>query len=251
MVELAAVADAIEQMTEGRIAAGEMPTWGDLRRKMQQIAEAHGEWAGIPLPVEDLPLILEPRYPWAGLGQIHRSPEEKLPGDDEFEVVNHWYSTHRGVEVWVVRREGRSHAVMFPTYGAVRLQYVIKTLGCCTAWDLGAELAAQGRLGELLKPTQMKQYLLTGTFLESSQRSGVFYLFRRCRPTVAMSSVDGSMHLLTTLCLHPIGHYEGTYAGAMVPTDDVIAHLLLMRADEHKYWAKANHHPAWSPVAGV
>jgi hypothetical protein len=98
----------------------------------------------------------------------------------------------------------------------------------------------------------MKYYLLIGMFLETSKRSGVTYLFRKLAPTVATKAgPDDEMRVLTTLCLHPIGHYENTPCGVMVPTDDVIAHLLLMRGDEAKFWAKANHHPAWTKAARV
>jgi hypothetical protein len=51
--------------------------------------------------------------------------------------------------------------------------------------------------------------------------------------------------------MHPIGYYRGTWAGAMAPTDDVIAHLMMMRADEHMYWRRAKQHPAWDPLCGV
>jgi hypothetical protein len=37
----------------------------------------------------------------------------------------------------------------------------------------------------------------------------------------------------------------------MCPTDEVIAHLLLMRGSEEKYWANANQHPIDHPAAGV
>jgi hypothetical protein len=37
----------------------------------------------------------------------------------------------------------------------------------------------------------------------------------------------------------------------MTPTDDVIAHLLLMRGDEAEYWGQANQHRPESPEAGL
>ena len=95
----------------------------------------------------------------------------------------------------------------------------------------------------------MKQYLLTGMFLETSKRSGVHYLFRRLRPTVAIS--PSSTKILCTLCLHPIGYYAESWAGAMCPTDDVVAHLMLMRADEPMFWRRANQHAPWRPEAGL
>jgi hypothetical protein len=105
-------------------------------------------------------------------------------------------------------------------------------------------------------------YTCTGQFLETSKRSGLTYLFRRLRPTVVLTGQGASsdqftgevtpgMRILTCLCLHPIAYYANSYCGAMVPTDDVIAHLLYMRADEHLYWRRANHHTAGSVLAGL
>jgi NAD+ synthase (glutamine-hydrolysing) len=35
------------------------------------------------------------------------------------------------------------------------------------------------------------------------------------------------------------------------PTDEVIAHLLMMRGSEEKFWANANQHPLDRPSAGL
>ena len=56
---------------------------------------------------------------------------------------------------------------------------------------------------------------------------------------------------LCALCLHPIGYYGDTWAGVMCPTDEVIAHLLMMRGSEEKIWANSNQHPVDHPNAGV
>ena len=90
-------------------------------------------------------------------------------------------------------------------------------------------------------------------FLEKSERSGVTYLFRKLRPTVALRPCrDGDgMRVLAALCLHPIGYYDGSWAGAMCPTDDVVAHLMLMRGDEVMFWRRSNQHPADRPEAGL
>ena len=59
------------------------------------------------------------------------------------------------------------------------------------------------------------------------------------------------MKILACLCMHPIAYYAGSWAGAMCPTDDVIAHLSLMRADEHMFWKRSNQHPPYRPEAGL
>ena len=57
--------------------------------------------------------------------------------------------------------------------------------------------------------------------------------------------------VLCALCLHPIGYYDKTWAGVMCPTDEVIAHLLMMRGSEMKFWANANQHSVEHPAAGI
>ena len=79
----------------------------------------------------------------------------------------------------------------------------------------------------------------------------------RHAPTVAQTRAvlqsvpDISGYALCALCLHPIGYYGDTWAGVMCPTDEVIAHLLMMRGSEEKFWANANQHPLERPAAGV
>jgi hypothetical protein len=79
----------------------------------------------------------------------------------------------------------------------------------------------------------------------------VNYLFRKGRPTIALRELEEGSYSLWALCVHPIGYYGDTWTGVMCPTDEVIAHLLMMRGSEEKYWANANQHPADHPNAGV
>ncbi len=79
----------------------------------------------------------------------------------------------------------------------------------------------------------------------------MIYVFRRLRPTLALSGRTGSVMVLCALCQHPIAYYDNSWAGAMTPTDDVLAHLMLMRGDEAMLWKRSNqHHPA-RPEAGL
>jgi hypothetical protein len=135
--------------------------------------------------------------------------------------------------------------------GVHSLYQQLGTLGASDVWSIETESNALQTLATLIPHRQFKQYLLTGSFLESSKRSGVTYLFRKLRPTVAMSSRTGRMRILCALCLHPIAYYSGSWAGAMTPTDDVIAHLMLMRGDERMFWKRANQHPAYRREAGL
>ena len=129
---------------------------------------------------------------------------------------------------------------------------VLDTLRASDAWNIQAEWTALDSLSKLIAPRQFQQYVLTGTFLEHSKRSNVHYMFRKSRPTVALGTTrDGGLKILACLCLHPIGHYAGSFAGCLVPTDDVIAHVTLMRGDEHKFWGKANQHPSYALESGI
>lgn len=207
-----------------------------------------GEWAGIPMPMQGQQLVIEPKFnKGRELAEIG-APE---PAPDTGEKIRNtfWSSKLRGeVLVWEEKdgridwgRVGKGH----------HFDYDLKTLMCSHAWGIEQEGNAVQTLGSLVSHHQMRQYVLTGMFMEQSTRSKVFYLFRRLKPTVAMRADDNNMRILCCMCLHPIAFYEGTWAGAMCPTDDVLAHLMLMRGDEPMFWRQANQHPAWKPEAGL
>ena len=119
------------------------------------------------------------------------------------------------------------------------------TFHATSAWDLKPELRAMKKLRKMISKDQFESYILTGTFPETSKKSQVTYLFRRARPTLAFKQFK----FLASLCLHPIAYYGMSWAGALVPTDDLIAHLLLMRGDEHCYWKKSTQHPGYNAQA--
>jgi len=190
---------------------------------------------------------MEPRHPYAALSAIGHKPEEPV----DFTVRNSWHSTHKRCRVTVVQMaDGRIRYALDPEIH--HFTHDLKTMGCSEAWGIEQESKAIDLLGTLLRHHAFKKYLLTGMFLETSKRSGLTYVFRKLRPTVVLKSVPGQpVRILCALCLHPIAYYAGSWAGAMCPTDDVVAHLMLMRGDEAMLWRRANHHPAWSPLAGL
>jgi hypothetical protein len=223
------------------------------RQKLSAIAEHAGEWCGIPLPVEGLNLIVESRHRLYGQDDILRKVRPEDPEDTGWRLVNNWYSKSRRSEIFIFEeKDGRRTRAELPQDR--HFWHDLQTMGCATIWSMDAEAAAMLKLDELIAPHLFQMYFSTGMFLETSKRSGVTYIFRRLRPTVALrpgkSESDG-MRILCCLCLHPIGYYEGTWAGAMCPTDDVIAHLLLMRADEPMFWKRANQIMAHRPEAGL
>jgi hypothetical protein len=205
------------------------------------------------MPIDGMPLTIEPRYYKAAelerIGQKEREPPR--PDDRPITVRNAWHDRRHGT-IWVYEEDGRVRHLKAGRHR--RLDMEVMTLGASVAWGIEQEGRAVQLLGTLLKHHAFKQYLLTGMFLETSERSGLTYLFRKLRPTVVLDARDqeaNTTRVLCCLCMHPIGFYDDTWAGAMTPTDDVIAHLMLMRGDEPMLWRRSNQHPPWAPEAGL
>jgi hypothetical protein len=243
-----------------------MPTPDELEESEEALARhyaekaiALGEWGGIPLPVPGAHLVMEPRYPFEGIetprGLIRFRPPAgpaAVPGGGDI-VFNRWYSRRLGRMVSIRCNQGERRAVIELALDSIRLDMTLKTMVAAGGWSPRAERRARERLRGLISPGHDRAYELTGGFLERSRLSGVAYLFRRLRPTLALrhDAAGERIRLLAALCLHPVGYYERSWAGAMTPSDDVIAHVLLMRGCEAKFWARAEQHPAWDPAAGL
>ncbi len=254
----------------------------DTHEFANHVALRTGAWSGVPMPVDGFAFVLEPNYPnRAALTEVLDRVQEVDPvarlsalrreqrgitcrTEDvgALRIRNRWRG-RRGI-VWLYETEaepGRVRLLLEP-HGADtgrRLTLLMTTIGASTGWDPRAEERAVDKLRQLVRPHLFEMYRMTGCLLETSRRSGVTYIVRRLRPTVALvpwdrtnpRSEDLPMRCLGTLCLHPVGYYADTFAGGMVPTDDVIAHLLLIRGDEHMFWRKANVHATWEPEAGL
>ena len=238
-----------------------MPTWKEVNQRVQQIAARRGEWAGMPMPVEGTSMTIHPSYPFAdALSKTFMAkPSYRECHDPEVDdtayLVNEWHSYRDGKVLMIWRDKTGFHFSHSSRQNSGPM--IIETIGAARAWDFDAELRAQETLKRHLTEWAYQAYIMTGSFLESSKKSGVVYLFRRLRPTIALtanpgfSGKDGGMRILCTLCAHPVGYYNGSWAGALVPTDDVISHLLMMRSDEHYFWRVCNQHPAWAPESGL
>lgn len=254
--------------------------WHDnYRRAFDQQSDEIQEWQGVPVPLQDLPLVLHDRHP---MREKYRKADEILSGvemeivcggpsygDEDYVdevVINSWHSRKRQSLVYVYRQRfangkpDKYFAVAIPESpdrSMDRLTYWLQTIGASDAWDLDAERKARFCLRQMLSDRQWRHYELTGSFFETSPRSRITYVFRRLRPTIALSprQMPGSLHdrmrCIALLCMHPIGYYRESWAGCLVPTDDVIAHLSTMRGDEAYYWKKANQHKPSSPEAGL
>lgn len=226
----------------------ELDGFAALRNGLRQIARERGDWAGLPMPIEGLPLIVEPNFPNAEkLSAINRHEPEPVP--DDCRQRNVFYSRKWRCDIVIYEEGGKiRHGKVPAVHG---FDHILSTLGASDAWGIEQEANAVRTFGTIVRHRQFKQYMLTGTFMERSRRSGLHYVFRRLRPTVVLHEVRGKMRILCALCLHPIAYYDGSWAGAMCPTDDVIAHLMMMRGDEHMLWKRANQHPAYRPEAGL
>ncbi len=228
--------------------------YAHLRNGLRALADERAEWAGLPMPLQALPLVIEPTFPNAKkLMAIRDTPEDDGTEGGRYRERNWFYSRKHQVDVVVIEdtTTGKVHHGWVPAVHSLDKQ--IATLDASRAWGIEQEANAIKLLGTLLRHHLFKAYLLTGMFVETSPRSGVTYLFRKLRPTVAMrpSKTGDGMRILACLCMHPIAYYANSWGGAMCPTDDVIAHLMLMRGDEAMFWRRSNQHPAHRPEAGL
>lgn len=258
---------------------GKEITLDDWRRRFDRWADSLEEWQGIPIPLQDLPLTLHDRHPMA---EKFRVAQQILDLGPDIEIVvggpsgggmsldgvnldghqerirNVFHCRRAQATVYVYELDGRVfHAKLMdsPDHSMARLNLWLHTIGASDAWDRKAEHTARIKLRKMLTERQWRHYDLTGSFLETSERSRLTYVFRRLRPTIAMSPRNrrgyDSMTCIAVLCMHPIGYYAKSWGGCLVPTDDVIAHLTFMRGDEAGYWGQANQHEPWRPEAGI
>lgn len=220
--------------------------YAPLRNGLRRLAKDRSEWAGIPIPMDGHPLTIEPRYPQAeALMALGAAQAKDLDPLDGAKIRNSWRA-HNGRD-WIVIYEVDGKIDWGRRRHPHNLGMMLDTLDCADAWGIEQEGNAVQTLGQMVRHRQFKQYMLTTMFLETSRRSGVTYIFRRLRPTIAFRN----QRILAALCMHPIGYYGGTWAGAMTPTDDVIAHLALMRGDEKLFWRRCEQHSPLDPEAGL
>lgn len=277
-------ADSDERRAWAKAMIDKGLTWSELSRLFNQYMRTRTdgvarEYAGIPIPIEGLKLVIEEKYPYKSLEEMFNADkrDDATKAADEaedrkFTVRNWWISRRLRKEIFIAdnAETGRVECYTMP-YNAEqrRLLFHMGTFAASWAWSVEAEYKAQEQLCELVGEDKFRYYLFTGTFLERSPRSQITYMFRRGRPTLALGrSALKEMQLLdelgagaeagnprrrviAALCLHPIAYYSGSFAGAMTPTDEVVAHLMLMRGDEPLYWRRSNQHPYYAAEAGL
>jgi hypothetical protein len=271
--ELQMSADISDRVMElGHESKNRTVSYDELYGEINRIAESYGCEYGIPLPC---PGEMRQNFPVMARGvpmreilyanqalleaqernvRMGRSPQEAAMEllDSGCLVVNSWYVVGDQTVCVIATDRG---PMALPRYGAVqRSAKLLRTLG--TRMDsqmtVEAEMKARDALRSRINESQWRCYVLNDCFLERSERSDLHYLFRKGYPTLVFSyHGDNEGRVIAALCLHPIGYYQYTHAGLMTPTDEVICHLLLMRADEHKFWAKSGQWRVTDTRSGV
>jgi hypothetical protein len=262
-------------------------TWDEAHEWLIREADAAGIYCGYPVPLDGYCLTLSRGHPLSRYayeifdltdeGKARAEKRRRLAQqllergggnevvsfscssedvDDTEWIRNAWWSRRLRRVVYLYEKRGKVHVSYGRRSDAQKLTMWVNTMGASKGWRIQAEREALTKLRELVPEHAADTYELTGSFFETSERSGVTYIFRKCRPTLALAPINRAdentkMQIIAALCMHPLGYYEGTWAGAMCPTDDVIAHLQLMRGDEHMYWRRANQHRFDLPEAGL
>lgn len=166
---------------------------------------------------------------------------------------NHWWSDrHQGyVCIQQSSKTGKCRVqILKAKDDTLRTTLWINTYCAADAYAIEHEEKALSKLKGHVSEKQYHRYVLTGTLMERSKKSGVVYIFRRLRPTLALREDErGNYRYLAALCHHAVAYYQVSWAGALVPTDDVMSHLLFMRGDEHGFWKRSTQHPANAPQA--
>ena len=245
-------------------------TWDDVRAGVAALSKKRGWHHGVPImsifdtsrrivlakgcPLSDThghdrPVFMD------GATRVHVCSNEDVNEEvDEPECVNHWTMSPKIIAV--MSKHGRSRVDKID-YSRERLTMYLDSLLCqAGAVDADAELMAMVALLKRLTRNQRESYILGGAFPETSTKSGVTYIFRKGRPTLAMKMErlpEGGekRRFLAALCSHPLAWYEDTWVGAYPPSDEVLANLLAVRADEHAFWKRSVQHTLDDPRAGI
>lgn len=215
--------------------------WDEIRRRFNEIATEQGDYAGVPVPVGNMrPVMANDRQRAAEIWPLE-VPGRQLP-------LNRWH-VRKAFSVYLLRDDGRTVGTVL-NYWAARLDAMFDTLYALRAVLPEAEMVAFAKLLEHLSDSQARDYVVGNAFSERG-RSGLIYVFRRGLPVLTFRTEEGSVEPRAALCLHPLAYYEGTHAGAMPPSDELLALLLMLRADEPYLWRKANQLDIRDPMVAI
>ena len=162
-----------------------------------------------------------------------------------------WSQRHQGyVIIQQSSKTGKCRAkILKAKDDSLKTTLWINTYCAADAYNVEHEEKALSKLKCHVTERQYHRYVLTGTLMERSKRSGIVYIFRRLRPTLAFRQEGDNYRYLAALCHHAVAYYQVSWAGALVPTDDLMSHLMYMRGDEHGFWKRSTQHPAHAPQA--
>ncbi len=184
--------------------------------------------------------------------------QEEYP---EWKTVNTWVMSRKRngkcYQVWIQRNKitGKTRLVKESRFSPDKdkLEFFMMSLYRRIQFTLPeAEITARAKLESYLSESQKTMLMLTGSFCEVG-RSGVVYYLRENRPTLAYRPYPDKNEgaFLCALCLHPLGYYTRTWVGVLSPSDELLSHLLFIRADEYGFWKKANHISYRETEAGI
>lgn len=243
-------------------------TWESLRAYVHVLAKARGWHHGVPIMSSTDPtrkVVLAKGCPLSdthghgvpvGFGsEMHvcsdSDVDEAAPGPV---FVNEWHQRPKHVFSY---REAGKYRVVTMDESQERFKVLVDSILCgAGAVDADAEITAMASLFRRINSNQREAYLLVGAFPETSKRSGISYILRKGKPTIAMRCTpvpEGGerRHFLAALCHHCLGYYSGTHVGVCPPSDEVLSTLLLIRGDEHALWKRSEQHGINDPLAGI
>lgn len=244
----------------GKLERGEVEvTMDDMALAVNAISEKYGCEYGVPLPSTTemtRPMVLAKGTPFSRTGLDFRTElEQEIEG--RFSVRNSW-SMLGDKEVCII--ETKEGPMALPRYFAgTRLRKILDgaMIRHGTTQTVEAEMKAREALKARLNENQWRSYVLCDMFPEKSSRSDIHYFFRKGLPTIAVTYHSGyggdysGGKVLACLCQHPVGYFQGTHCGLMVPTDEVISSFMMMRGDEPKFWASCGQWSASDTRSGV
>jgi hypothetical protein len=244
-------------------------TWESLRSGVHELCKARGWHHGVPIVSifdQDRKIVLAKGCPLADKHghdvpvSMNGVPEVRVCStsdvdeqDDSPMVVNVW--TTRPKTIAVAKHSKGAIVEKFVTTNERLDMYITSMICQAGAVKPVAEWKAMGALLRRLNEVQHDSYILAGAFLEKSKRSGVMYCLRKGLPTLALKPEKKAdkvyFHFLAALCSHCLGWYQGTHVGVYPPSDQVLADLLAIRADEHDFWKRAQQHTLDDPMSAI
>ena len=233
--------------------------------KVDQILHERGIHCGMPRGAnecriitknEKLAVILKGMNPGAysdGNDDFAEATDNEWVAHRAWQTSREWKGSFWEVLVFKNSQTGRCRLVLKEYQPWLRrFNFMIETIGRRAMYcDVSAELTARRRLFQELAQHQQDAYTVSDAFIEIG-RSGIRYILRKNRPTIAIRRAqDGTERVLCALCMHPVAYYDETWAGTLPPSDEVLSHLLMIRANEKLYWRKSNQIPPEKVNSGV